>query len=141
MKFLGIDFGHKRVGFAVSDDLNITAQGLGFVQFNGIDLFIKYLSQLIKDKGITSIVIGNPINMSGKDSPGSRRVKDLAGKINEKLDIDVKLWDERLTTVSAQRILISANITRKKRKEKVDSLAAQIMLQNFLDHLENNRQM
>ncbi len=141
MKFLGIDFGHKRVGLAVSDDLNITAQGLGFVHFTDICQFIRHLSQLIENKGITSIVIGNPVNMSGKDSPGSRKVKDLAEKINKELNINVNLWDERLTTVSAQRILISANITRKKRKEKVDSLAAQIMLQNFLDHLENNRQM
>ncbi|MCK9556007.1 Holliday junction resolvase RuvX [bacterium] len=141
MKFLGVDFGHKRVGLAVSDDLNITAQGLGFVHFTDIDQFINHLAQLIENKGITSIVIGNPVNMSGKDSPGSRKVKDLAEKINKELNINVNLWDERLTTVSAQRILISANITRKKRKEKVDSLAAQIMLQNFLDHLENSRQM
>ncbi|MDD5645230.1 MAG: Holliday junction resolvase RuvX [bacterium] len=141
MKFLGIDFGHKRIGLAVSDDLNITAQGLGFVEFINIDLLISYLSQLVAERNVTCIVIGNPVNMSGRESSGSEKVKNIAAKIKEKLDISVKLWDERLTTVSAQKILISANMTRKKRKEKVDSLAAQIMLQSFLDNFGNSRRI
>lgn len=137
MKYLGLDLGKKRVGLAISDDLNITAQGIDFIAFKDLNSFVNDIAQLVVEKGVTKFVIGNPRNMKGTESAGSLRAKEIAEILKDKTGIDAVLWDERLTTVSAEKILISANVRRKKRKQKIDSLAAQVMLQSYLDYLKN----
>ena len=137
MKYLGLDLGKKRIGLAISDDLNITAQGLGFIAFKDLNSFINEVIQVAAEKGVTKFVIGNPRNMKGTESAGSLIAKEIAEILKDKTDIDAVLWDERLTTVSAEKILISANVRRKKRKQKIDSLAAQVMLQSYLDYIKN----
>ncbi len=137
MKYLGLDLGRKRIGLAISDDLNITAQALDFIAFKDLNSFVSDMVQLIAEKGVTKFVVGNPRNMKGTESAGSLRAKEFAESLKDKSGIDAVLWDERLTTVSAEKILISANVRRKKRKQKIDSLAAQLMLQSYLDYVKN----
>ena len=137
MKYLGLDLGKKRIGLAISDDLNITAQALGFIAFKDLNSFINDVIQLVAEKGVTKFVVGNPRTMKGTESAGSLRAKEIAERLKDKTGIDAVLWDERLTTVAAEKILISANVRRKKRKQKIDSLAAQVMLQSYLDYMKN----
>ena len=137
IKYLGLDLGKRRIGLAISDDLNITAQVLDFIDFKDLTSFVNDIIQLVAEKGVTRFVIGNPRNMKGTESSGSLRAKEIAERLKDETGIDAVLWDERLTTVSAEKILISANVRRKKRKQKIDSLAAQVMLQSYLDYVKN----
>ncbi|MCK4947243.1 MAG: Holliday junction resolvase RuvX [Candidatus Aureabacteria bacterium] len=137
IKYLGLDLGKRRIGLAISDDLNITAQVLDFIDFKDLTSFVNDIIQLVAEKGVTRFIIGNPRNMKGTESSGSLRAKEIAERLKDETGIDAVLWDERLTTVSAEKILISANVRRKKRKQKIDSLAAQVMLQSYLDYVKN----
>ena len=137
IKYLGLDLGKRRIGLAISDDLNITAQVLDFIDFKDLTSFVNDMIQLVAEKGVTRFIIGNPRNMKGTESSGSLRAKEIAERLKDETGIDAVLWDERLTTVSAEKILISANVRRKKRKQKIDSLAAQVMLQSYLDYVKN----
>jgi len=127
MRILGIDYGTKRIGIAVSDELGIIAQAREYIE--DIDKVL----DIITEENVGKVIIGYPLNMDGTVGPAGKKVEELAQPLKEKLSIPVELWDERLSTKSADHILIEANLSRKKRKQKVDQLAAQIMLQNYLD--------
>jgi len=127
MRILGIDYGTKRIGIAVSDELGIIAQAREYIE--DIDKVL----DIITEENVGKVIIGYPLNMDGTVGPAGKKVEELAQSLKEKLSIPVELWDERLSTKSADHILIEANLSRKKRKQKVDQLAAQIMLQNYLD--------
>jgi len=127
MRILGIDYGTKRIGIAVSDELGIIAQAREYIE--DIDKVL----DIITEENVGKVIIGYPLNMDGTVGPAGKKVEELAQSLKEKLSIPVELWDERLSTKSADDILIKANLSRKKRKQKVDQLAAQIMLQNYLD--------
>lgn len=135
MRYMGLDLGEKTIGVSVSDELGWTAQGLEVIRRNldspAEDL--ARLEQLIKQHNISCIVIGFPKNMDGSIGPRGEEVLCFARQLEELTGLEIKLWDERLTTVLAERVLISADVRRRKRKQVVDKLAAVLILQSFLD--------
>lgn len=137
-RILGIDFGEARTGLAVSDALGLMAHGIGTVKTNGFKNLISIIKEKITEYDINLIVLGNPINMNGTIGEKSKSVSILAERIRTELNIEVELFDERLSTVSAHQILSESEIKSKKRKSVIDTLSAEIILQNYLDSRGNN---
>jgi putative Holliday junction resolvase len=127
-RILGVDYGERRVGLAVSDPLLITAQGLDTFDRKTGDL-LDHLVQLTGRYELGMVVIGHPVSMSGRDNATSRAVESLAAKVRRRLGIEVVLWDERLTSEEARRVLKGTGAG----KEAVDRVAAVLILQNYLD--------
>lgn len=138
MRILGLDVGNKKIGVAISDKLNFLAQGLGVIDRSCEEEDLKKIKDLIEKYEVGKIVIGLPKNMDGTLGFQSRRVKELGEKIRQLLKIDIVYWDERLTTVAAERVLICADVSREKRKGVIDKLAAVLILQGYLD-LQSNK--
>ncbi|EZH67952.1 Holliday junction resolvase [Bacillaceae bacterium JMAK1] len=134
MRTIAFDIGDKRIGVAVSDLLGLTAQGLDTIQVKSIKSSLDEMEQLIHDNEVTTVVIGYPKNMDGTIGPRADKSIRYKEALEERLDVTVKLWDERLTTMSAQRTLLEADVSRAKRKKVVDKLAAVLILQGFLDN-------
>jgi putative Holliday junction resolvase len=130
---MGIDLGDKRVGVAVSDELGITAQGVATIQRAGLNALIDAIGELVREKEVTRIVVGLPLNMNGSEGPRAEGARAFATRVEEALGIPCALWDERLTTRAAERVLIEGEVSRKKRRAVIDQLAAQLILQGFLD--------
>lgn len=133
MRLMGLDYGDRRIGVAVSDAFGWTAQGVGIVEKrrdNGED---EAIAKLVQEHEVTEIVVGLPKNMNGTIGPRGEICIAFAQHLQQKLNVPVHLWDERLTTVAAERVLIEADVSRKKRKLVVDKMAATLILQNYLD--------
>lgn len=132
---MGLDLGTKTVGIAISDLLGLTAQGLEVYRFpeNNFKQAINYINNLIADHNITKFVVGLPKNMNGSIGESGIRCQRFAERLKEATSIDVVLWDERLTTMQVEKILVSADVSRKNRKKVVDKMAAQLILQSYLD--------
>ena len=133
MRILGIDFGEKRIGLAVSDLLGLTAQGLETIRYESREQFLNDLSKICDDQKVREIVIGLPVNMNGSMGPKAQEVLKLVPVLEEKLHLPVKTWDERLTSREAGRLMIEEGLSRKRQKETSDRLAATILLQNYLE--------
>lgn len=133
MRILGLDYGSKTLGIAISDLTNTIATSLYTFRYENIDEVINKIKQLVKEYNIGKIVLGYPKNMNNTIGESASRVDELKNILENKFNIEVVLQDERLTSVTANRVLIDANISRKKRKTVVDKLAATIILQNYLD--------
>ena len=134
MRYLGIDFGSKRIGLAISDELGIIAGKYGTLERKGVKTDTGKIAAIVQEENVRKIVVGFPINMDGSIGNSARRVEDFIKALQPHLDIPIETWDERLSTVSAQKVLIKGDVRRKKRKKVVDQLAAVIILQNYLDH-------
>ncbi len=140
MRIMGLDYGSKTVGVAISDPLLITAQGKEIVRREKEDKLRKTLArieELIQENEVTEIVLGNPKNLNGTE--GDRVQKTLAFKemLERRTGLPVNLWDERLTTVAADKYMIEAGIRRENRKDYVDEIAAVFILQGYLDSKSN----
>lgn len=135
MRILGMDLGERRIGLAVSDELGITAQGLFTLKRTELQEDLQQLVKIIQEKEIAKLVVGLPKNMNGSLGPQAERVKSFVTLLTKECPLEVVYWDERLTTVAAQRILIEGDVSRKKRKEVVDKIAAVMILQSYLDNL------
>lgn len=135
LRILALDFGKRRIGLAISDELGITAQGLETVQRTNIREDIQRLAQLISEKSVSLILMGNPLHMSGSESRQAEYARDFASRLSERTGVEVRFWDERLTTVAAQRVLKESGISIQKRARAVDRLAAVILLESYLDSL------
>lgn len=133
MKILGLDYGDRRIGVAVSDAFGWTAQGLTVIERRQPGGDIDQIAKLVTEHGIEEVVVGLPKNMNGSIGPRGELCMAFAEELKAVLQIPVHLWDERLTTVSAHRTLIEADVSRKKRKGVVDKMAASLILQNYLD--------
>ncbi len=138
---MGLDFGSKTVGVAISDPLGLTAQGIEIIRRtseNKLRRTLARIEELIKEYQVTSIVLGFPKNMN--NTIGERAEKSLAFKemLERRTGLPVVMWDERLTTVEANRTLIEGGVRRENRKEYVDMLAAVYILQGYLDSLERD---
>ena len=133
MKVVGLDLGTKRIGVAISDALSITAQGLTTLQAEDEKKMMTLLKEILDTEGVAEIVIGLPLNMDGTQGPQALKAKQFSCTLKEKFKIPVKLWDERLSTMEVSRIMINAGVSRMKRKKKIDKLAAQVMLQSYLN--------
>ena len=135
MKYMGLDLGSKTLGIAISDSTNTIANIYKTIYFEDedYDSLIPELDSIIKENNIKKIILGYPKNMNNTIGPRAEITLDFKNKIESILKIEVILQDERLTSVISNNILISANISRKKRKKKVDGIAASIILQSYLD--------
>jgi putative Holliday junction resolvase len=133
MRILGIDHGTKRIGLAISDELGIIAQPLEFVPAEPFDKFLARLKEIIREKEVELLLVGMPRNMDGSYGPAALKVQEFTAVLGDTVGIPIKLWDERLTSAQANRFLIQANVRRDQRKEKVDKMAAAILLQSYLD--------
>jgi len=138
MRILGIDYGDKRIGLAVSDPLCITAQGIGHYQVSHKTKDALYFKELVARYDIAEIVIGLPLKMDG--SPGSRveKTKKFAAWLEKELGLPVKFWDERLTTKQALHILQEHNAPPWKKKKVIDQIAATIILSDYLESKRDN---
>lgn len=143
-RVLAIDFGHARIGLAISDLLRVIASPLENVQAvanlaKTVEALVLYLEKLKKEKGyvVGEVVIGLPLHMDGKESERSAIVRQFAELVEQALKVPVHLLDERLSSVQAERSLIETGFTRKKRAQVVDRVAAVILLQTFLNQRES----
>jgi putative holliday junction resolvase len=138
MRALGLDVGTKTIGVAVSDALGWTAQGIETVKIDeerqkfGLDR----LKEIIDSYEIDKIIVGLPKNMNGSIGERGEACQRFAKMIEEEFKLPVILWDERLSTMAAERFLISADVSRKKRKQVIDKMAAVVILQNYLDSIK-----
>ncbi len=136
MRILGLDYGSKTVGVAVSDGLGITAQGLETIQRaqpNKLRKTLARIEQLIKEYDVEKIVLGYPRNMNNTEGPRVQATLEFMEMLKRRTGLEVILQDERLTTVSAERVLIESGVRRENRKDVIDKIAAVFILQTYLD--------
>ena len=136
-RLLGVDFGEKRTGLAVSDEGRFLAGGIGNVTGTGIGKMADEVARYANEYGVSGIVLGLPVNMDGSQGFRAERIRTFADILAERVSVPIVLLDERLTTVSASRFLNETNTRGNKRKAVIDTLSAQIILQNALDRLKN----
>ncbi len=134
-RILALDLGKRRIGLAISDPLRITAQGLPNLVRTRIRDDLDQLEQMVREREVGLILLGNPINMKGTEGRQSVWVREFAIAMEKRTGVPVKLWDERLTSVEAGRVLRSSGISIEKRAAAVDRLSAVILLQSYLDSL------
>ena len=132
-RILALDVGKRRIGVAVSDELGLTAQGLDTIQRTNTREDYAVISHLASEKGVAMILIGNPVNMSGREGRQAEWVRHFADGLGARSGLPIRLWDERLTSVEAGRVLRSSGISIEKRAAAVDRLSAVILLQSYLD--------
>lgn len=135
MRIAGLDVGSKTIGVAISDALKLTAQGLTTIQWeeNNIRSADKQLKEIIEEHEISEVVVGLPKHMNGSIGERGEASKRYAAHIEKELHLPVHLWDERLSTVAAERVLLEADLSRSKRKKVIDKMAAVMILQSYLD--------
>jgi putative Holliday junction resolvase len=133
MRLLGLDFGTKRIGVALSDEMGLTSQGLTTIERKGNQKDLARIGRLVEEHSVEEIVLGLPLNMDGSEGRVAEAVRRFAGLLEEQLKIPVHLWDERLTSWEAEGILKEAKVKAKKRKQVVDKLAATLILKSYLD--------
>jgi putative Holliday junction resolvase len=133
MRILALDHGTKRIGVAVSDETKTIAQPLEYIPAEPFADFLARLKKLLVEKEIDLILIGLPRNMDGSYGPAAQKVEAFVAVLRGAITVPIKMWDERLTSAQANKILIQAKVRRDKRKEKMDKMAAAILLQSYLD--------
>ena len=133
MRILALDHGTRRIGVAVSDETKTIAQPLEYIPAEPFAEFLERLKKILAEKEISFILIGMPRNMDGSYGPAAQKVETFVAVLKTAVTVPIKTWDERLTSTMANRVLIQGNVRRDKRKEKVDQMAAAILLQSYLD--------
>ena len=139
MRILGLDYGSKTVGVAVSDPLGVTAQRLETIwrkQENKLRRTLAQVEELVKEYEIEKIVLGYPKNMNNTVGERGEKTQEFKAALERRTGLEVILWDERLTTVAAERVLIESGVRRENRKKSVDQIAAAMILQGYLDSLQ-----
>lgn len=140
MRMMGLDVGDATIGVAVSDELGMIAHGVTTIRRTKIESDLGSLKNIINEKNIKRIVVGLPKNMNNTIGPRGQISIDFAELLKERFsDAEVVMWDERLTTSAAERALLEADISRKKRKTVIDKLAAVLILQNYMDMQSSKR--
>ena len=134
-RFLGLDIGTKTIGLALSDVLGMIATPTETLRRGKFMDDSKKLFAMVKQHEVGALVLGLPLNMDGSEGPRCQSVRQFAANLLISQDIDIAFWDERLSTVAAHRVMIEADLSRKRQAEVVDKMAAAVILQGFLDHL------
>jgi len=133
---MGLDLGEKRIGVALSDPLGWTAQGLQVIPVSGsLENSIASIQTIVRQYEVERIIVGMPRNMDGSLSPLAKKAKQFAGLLSKRLGLPVEMYDERLTTLAAERVLLEADLSRSRRRKVVDKVAAVLILQGYLDAL------
>jgi len=133
LRIIGLDIGSRRIGVAVSDELGLTAQTLTTLESKTPEQDVERIAGIVKEQKATEIVVGIPYNMDGTEGPQARKVRAIMRLINHFIKLPLHEWDERLSTVAAERTLLEADLSRSKRRKVIDKLAAAIILQGYLD--------
>lgn len=136
-RIIGVDFGEVRTGVAVSDVSRFLASGIGYIKVGGLHKTAEKIAEIAAEQGACAIVVGCPVNMNGTEGPRAERCRAFAEEAAELSSLPVAMIDERMTTMAASRFLNETNTRGAKRKTVIDTLSAQIILQNFLDRLKN----
>lgn len=138
MRIMGLDFGSKTVGVAISDPLLVTAQGIEIIrrkEENKLRQTLARIEELIEEYGVTEIILGLPKNMDDSEGERAKLSLEFKDKLERRTGLEVHMWDERLTTVEADNIMIEAGITKREdRKEYVDMIAAQLILEGYMEY-------
>jgi putative Holliday junction resolvase len=139
MRKMGLDVGTKRIGIAISDPLGWTAQGHSVLHRTKPDRDLQTLREICTEYEIEEIILGYPLNMNGTEGPKAKEIKEFGSLLGDYVNLPISYWDERLSTVSAQKHLIAADVSRQKRKDVIDKLAAVNILQTYLDRAKNKK--
>ena len=137
-RILGVDYGETRTGLAISDEMQFLASGIGYIKCQGIKNIAEAVAAKAIELDVCEIVVGMPVNMNGTLGEKASRIEEFIALMSEKTDIPIKKLDERMTTMAAHQILNFTNIKSSKRKSVIDTLSAQIILQNYLDRRKNS---
>lgn len=133
MRFLGLDLGKKTIGVAVSDETGLTGQPLTTIKRASLTKDLEAIIRLIEEYSVGHIVAGMPVNMNGTIGPRGTAVEKFIGILRERTGLPVSSWDERLSTVAVERVLINGDVSRARRREVIDKMAAAYILQGYLD--------
>ena len=139
MKMMALDVGTKTIGVAVSDGQGIIAQPLLTIRRTRLQADLGALEELIAEQGAEKLVVGLPKNMDGSSGPAASRAHSFMDSIRKKLGIEVIPWDERLSTVAAEKALLEADMSRRRRRGVIDKVAAALILQGYLDYASSHR--
>jgi putative Holliday junction resolvase len=141
VRILGLDIGSKRIGVAISDELGFTAQGIETLSCKSPEDDAAAIAKLARKYDVEEIVVGIPYNMDGSEGPQAQKVRATIERIKQRAQVPMSEWDERLSTVAAERVLLEADMSRSKRRKVVDKVAAVIILQGYLDrkHLKEKQ--
>ena len=135
MRILAIDHGNKRMGIAISDELKMIAQPLEVIPAQPFTHFVSRLEELLHEKEVELILVGMPRELRGTYGPAALKVEEFVDALKGAISVPIRTWDERMTSAQANRLLLQADVRRKKRKESVDKMAAAILLQSYLDSM------
>ena len=133
VRILALDVGHKRIGLAVSDPLGFTAQGLSILERRGREADLARLAEVAREYQVQEILVGLPRHMDGRLGSQAGDILELANALGEALGVPVTTWDERLSSKEAERVLIAADVSRRRRRQVLDKMAAVLILQAYLD--------
>ncbi|WP_029453355.1 Holliday junction resolvase RuvX [Clostridium algidicarnis] len=135
MRILGLDMGTKTIGVAISDPLGYTAQGITTIRRKNKKSDLEELRTICEEYGVETIVVGLPKNMNGSIGPQGESILSFTEHIKKALNLPIEMWDERLTTVAAEKAMLEADLSRAKRKKIIDKVAATYILQGYLDRI------
>jgi putative Holliday junction resolvase len=133
MRILALDVGEKNIGLAISDELGYIAQGFASLRQESKDKSFRTIANITKEQSVKEIVVGMPINLDGSLGKKAKEVASFVAELKKKVNIPIKVWDERFSSLQAEKVMLEADMSRKKRKKNVDKLAAQLILQSYLD--------
>lgn len=133
MRILALDVGEKNIGLAISDELGWTAQGLPSIKVQSRDKSIAAVLDITRQRQVGEIIVGMPVNLDGTTGKKAKEVADFVQDLKKRTQLPIKVWDERLTSMQAERLMLEADLSRKKRKKRIDMLSAQLILQSYLD--------
>jgi len=139
-RILAIDYGARRIGIAVSDPLRLTAQSLPTMEARGLQKVLAELETIITGKNVVEIVVGMPLNLKGEKSQAAQKVEIFIQHLQKRFNLPIHSWDERWTSIAAQRTIREFGKSPSRHKEKVDQISAMLILQSFLDHLNLEQQ-
>lgn len=140
MRLMGLDVGDKRIGVAVSDPLMLTAQPVAVIERKGIERDLAEIQRLCKQYEVEKLIVGLPLNMNGTLGPKAHQVQEFGHLVAGNLDLLIEFFDERLTTKMAENMLIQADVSRSRRREVIDKLAAANILQTYMDTKRSTNQ-
>ncbi len=135
VRIMGLDYGKKNIGVALSDEAGVIAMPFSLIKRTSIAKDLEAIKNIAAENGVEKIVAGHPVNMDGSVGAKAKEAEAFAEKLRQAASLPVELWDERLSTVAVTRVLIDADVSRVKRKESVDRLAACYILQGYLDRV------
>ncbi|MFW5981312.1 MAG: Holliday junction resolvase RuvX [bacterium] len=133
MRIMGLDYGDKTIGIAISDKMGWTAQNKGVIRRQNLTVDLEELKEYMEEYQVEEIVVGLPLNMDGSKGKRVEKTQDFINFLKKRIDLPIKVWDERLSSKQAESILLEADLSRKKRKKVIDQVAAAIILQSYLD--------